>query len=252
MKQTIVVVEDELLIALDIKEILNEQGYEVIINVTSVEKAIAIIEEHDPILVLIDINLKQDKDGIELGQYLLIKDKIPYIYLTSYHDKLTLDRVKDTRPHGYIVKPFKEVDLITTISIVINNFKHNKIDPKRNQEEVNNEIPFKIKETITYINNHVYDKIEVSELSALTPWKTHHFIRMFTKYVGETPYQYILKRKVKKAEAILAETNQPINEIAFDLGFHSYSNFCIAFKKMNPNQTPENYRLKSKANSNLK
>lgn len=75
---------------------------------------------------------------------------------------------------------------------------------------------------------------------------------MFTKYVGETPYQYILKRKVKKAEAILAETNQPINEIAFDLGFHSYSNFCIAFKKMNPNQTPENYRLKSKANSNLK
>lgn len=108
MKQTIVVVEDELLIALDIKEILNEQGYEVIINVTSVEKAIAIIEEHDPILVLIDINLKQDKDGIELGQYLLIKDKIPYIYLTSYHDKLTLDRVKDTRPHGYIVKPLKK------------------------------------------------------------------------------------------------------------------------------------------------
>ncbi|MGV1013269.1 MAG: response regulator transcription factor [Flavobacterium sp.] len=251
MKQTIVVVEDELLIALDIKEILEEEGYEVIINVTSVDKAITIIEENAPILVLIDINLKQDKDGIELGEYLLIQDKMPYIYLTSYHDKLTLDRAKDTRPHGYIVKPFKAIDLITTISITLNNFKHNKIDPRRNQEEVTNNIPFKIKETITYINNHVYDKIEISELSALTPWKKNHFIRMFTKYVGETPYQYILKRKIKKAEALLAETNQPINEIALDLSFQSYSNFFIAFKKMNQNQTPENYRLKSQANSNI-
>lgn len=249
MKQTIVVVEDELLIALDIKEILNAEGYEVIINVTSVEKAITIIEENNPILVLIDINLKQDQDGIVLGEYLLIKDSIPYIYITSYHDKLTLDKVKDTRPHGYIVKPFKEVDLKTTISIVLNNFKHNKIDPKRKEEEINNNIPFKVKETITYINNHVNEKIEISDLSAITPWKTHHFIRLFTKYVGDTPYQYILKRKMKKAEALLIETNQPINEIAFELGFYSYSNFCIAFKKMNQNQTPENYRQK---NQNLK
>lgn len=247
MKDTIVVVEDELLIALDIKEILEEEGYNAIINVTSVDKAIQIIEEINPVLVLIDINLKQDKDGIELGEYLLIKDKIPYIYLTSYHDKLTLDRVKDTRPHGYIVKPFKSVDLITTISIVLNNFKHNKIDSTRSQEEVNTNIPFKIKETITYINNHVYEKIEISELSSITPWKIHHFIRMFTKYVGETPYQYILRRKIKKAEALLTETNQPINEIAFDLGFLSYSNFCIAFKKMNKNETPENYRNKNQS-----
>jgi AraC-like DNA-binding protein len=249
MKETILVVEDELLIALDIKEILNEEGYEAIINVANVEKAISIIQEINPTLVLIDINLKQDKDGIELGEYLLLKDNIPYIYLTSYHDKLTLDRAKDTRPHGYIIKPFKSHDLLTTISIVLNNFKHNKVDPKRTNEEIDNNIPYKIKETITYINNHVFDKIEIAELAALTPWKTHHFIRLFTKYLGETPYQYILKRKIKKAEALLAETNQPINEISYDLGFHSYSNFCIAFKKMNTNITPENFRLKAQANT---
>lgn len=248
MKQTIILVEDELLIALDIKEILEEEGYEVIINVPSVEKAITIIEEINPILVLIDINLKGIKDGIELGEYLLIKDEIPYIYLTSYHDKLTLDRVKNTRPYGYLVKPFKEADLITTISIVLNNFKHNKIDSIRKAEVINNYIPFKIKKTITYINNHVNDKITISELSVLTPWKSHHFIRIFTKYVGVTPYQYILKRKVEKAEVLLTETNQPANEIAFDLGFHSYSNFCIAFKKINNNISPENYRIRANSN----
>jgi YesN/AraC family two-component response regulator len=246
MKQTIIVVEDELLIALDIKEILEVEGYEAIINVTSVEKAITIIEQINPVLVLIDINLKQVKDGIELGEYLLIKDKIPYIYLSSYHDKLTLDRVKNTRPHGYIVKPFKEADLIITISIVLNNFKHNKIDPTRKLEKINNYIPFKIKETITYINNHLYDKMEISDLSALTPWKTHHFIRVFTRYIGETPYQYILKRKVEKAEVLLTETNQSVYEIAYDLGFHSYSNFCIAFKKVNKDITPEDFRSRSK------
>jgi AraC-like DNA-binding protein len=245
-KPIIVVVEDELLIALDIKEILHQDGYDVIINVESVEKAIEIIEDVNPNLVLIDINLKKDKDGIDLGQYLLKKDNLPYIYISSYFDKITLDRANDTRPHGYIVKPFKSADLTATVSIVINNFKHNSIDLKRKNEEINNTIPFKIKETVTYINEHVFDKIEIPQISALTPWKTHHFIRLFSKHVGETPYQYILKRKINKAEALLVETKQPINEIAFDLGFHSYSNFINAFKKIN-NETPENYRNKKQA-----
>lgn len=243
MEKTILVVEDETIIALDIKEVLEGEGYDVI-TVKTVEKAIEIINDEKPCLVLLDVNLKQDKDGIDLGNYLLKNDKIPYIYITSYSDKLTIDRIKVTRPHGYIAKPFKTVDIIATVEIVLNNFIHSKIDPKRNDEEVNNNIPFKIKETISYINEHIVEKIEISELAELTPWKTHHFIRVFTQYVGITPYQYILQRKIKRAEALLVETNRPINEIAYELGFQSYSNFCNAFKKVNNNQTPENFRAK--------
>lgn len=248
-KSTILIVEDELLIAFDIKQILSEEGFESIVTVSSVEKAIEVIEEVNPILVVIDIKLNQDKDGVDLGQYLLQKDNIPYIYLTSYADKLTVERVNHTRPHGYIVKPFKPVDLATTVSIVLNNFKHKSIDVKRSDEEVQTPVPFKIKATIAYINDHLYDKIKIDELAELTPWKLHHFIRIFSQYIGQTPYQYILSKKVELAEALLTETDQPINEIAYDLGFHSYSNFCIAFRKVHLNETPEAFRLKKQAST---
>lgn len=246
-KAPILIVEDELLIAFDIKQILSEEGYESIITVSSVEKAIEVVESSNPILVIIDIKLNQDKDGVDLGQYLLQKDNIPYIYLTSYADKLTVERVNHTRPYGYIVKPFKPIDLVTTISIVLNNFKHKNIDVKRSEDETQTPVPFKIKTVIAYINDHLYDKIKIEELAEITPWKLHHFIRIFSQYIGQTPYQYILSKKVELAEALLTETDQPINEIAYDLGFHSYSNFCIAFRKVHPNETPEVFRLKKQA-----
>lgn len=65
----VLIVEDELIIALDIKEILEEEGYEARINITSVDDAITAIRESKPALVLIDINLKQAKDGIDLGTF---------------------------------------------------------------------------------------------------------------------------------------------------------------------------------------
>lgn len=79
--------------------------------------------------------------------------------------------------------------------------------------------------------------------------KGPHFIRMFTKIMGQTPYQYILKRKIEKSKILLSETNQSLNEIAYDLGFYGYNNFYIAFKKFN-NTTPEAYRLEKRVQSN--
>ena len=124
MKQTILVVEDELLIAFDLKEILEEEGYNAIINIVTVAQAIELIENEKPILVLIDINLKNNDDGVLIGHYLLKKDTIPYLYITSHSDKVTLDRVKETRPYGFIVKPFKPIDVKTTVSIILNNYQH--------------------------------------------------------------------------------------------------------------------------------
>ena len=119
---TILVVEDELIIALDIKEILEHEGYNVIINTTATQAIIA-IEEHSLVLVLIDINLNQEKDGVNLGEYLFQKKIVPFIYITSYTDNLTLLRVKDTNPNGFIVKPFRPIDVITTVGIVLNTIK---------------------------------------------------------------------------------------------------------------------------------
>jgi YesN/AraC family two-component response regulator len=241
MKQTILVVEDEAIIALDIKEILNEEGYEAIVNISSVEEAIEAINRYHPSLVLIDINLKKEKDGVYLGQYLLEKDTIPYIYITSYSDKSTMDRVNETRPYGYIVKPFKPSDIKTTVSIVLNNNRHRNVDVVRENNEMTDDIPFILKQTIKYIDENIHEKILVSDLAKLTRWESQHYNRLFAKYMGVTPYKYILDRKIEKAKTLLIDTDIPILQVSYELGFKSHSNFCAAFKKMT-GKTPENFR----------
>ncbi len=244
MKTKIVVVEDELLIALYMKKVLEKNDYEVVIDITSVEDAIIYIEKFKPDLVLIDINLNKDKEGTELGHYLLQKDALPYIYITSYADRSTLEKVNMTRPHGYIVKPFRDQDLLTTVSVVLNNYYHNKIDTLRSSSSDKDPIPYKVKEIVDYININIEKKLEINELALLTKWKKDHFSRLFSKYLGATPYQYILTRKIEKSKTLLAETVIPINEIAFELGFDSQSNFYHIFKKI-ADDTPENYRKKN-------
>jgi AraC-like DNA-binding protein len=252
MKQIILIVEDELLIAFDLKEIIEEDGFDAIINVVTVAQAIEVIESEKPVLVLIDINLKDKDDGVALGHYLLKKDTIPYLFITSHSDKATLQRVNETRPHGFIVKPFKPIDIKTTISIVLNNYQHKSIDPMRSDEPMKDDAPFRIREVVNFINKNVCDKIEIEDLAVLTKWKKHHFIRMFTKHLSITPYQYILKTKIEKAKLLISETNQPITEISQDLGFESYSNFCIAFKKLNDGKNPETFKKAALAYKNIK
>lgn len=150
---TILVVEDELIIALDIKEILEHEGYNVIIN-TTVTQAIIAIEEHSLVLVLIDINLNQEKDGVNLGEYLFQKKIVPFIYITSYTDNLTLTRVKDTNPNGFIVKPFRPIDVITTVGIVLNTIKFKRKTLENEINSAETEIPFILKSALRYIEEN--------------------------------------------------------------------------------------------------
>jgi YesN/AraC family two-component response regulator len=241
MRKQLLIVEDEPIIALDIKEILEKEGYHCITDVESVDKAIQLIESTSFALVLLDINLKKDKDGIDLASYLLKKDNVPFVFLTSYTDKITLERAKETRPYGYIVKPFKPIDLITTVQIVINNFIYRNIDVTRKQEIINNDSPFIIKKVTNYINEHIEDKINIDDLVKLTKWQSQHFQKMFKKFMGVTVYKYILNKKIEKAQMLLLQETTDITQISFNLGFKSHSNFCFIFKK-HIGLTPKEFR----------
>ena len=243
-KPLIFVVEDENIIALDLKEILEKEDFSVITEFNSVEHVIELIKELNPVLVILDVNLKMDKDGIDIGNFLLDYEKIPYLFVTSYSDSITVNRIKATRPFGFIKKPFNEIDNITNVNIVINNYHYRNVDVNRKEktdEIIKDEIPFIIKKTIQYINCHINETIEIDELVKLTRWEKHHFSRMFNKYVGMTPYQYILNQKIDYSKSLLIETNKQIIDIAFELGFNSHSNFSIRFKKIS-GYTPEDYR----------
>lgn len=242
MRNKILVVEDQYIIALDIKNILEAENYEVETEYVSVANVFDIINENPPDLILIDIHLNEEQTGIDIGNYLLKKDTIPFIYITSYSDRVTLDKVKNSRPYGFIVKPYKKIDLISTVFLVINNFQYRKIDLLRNTEIEKIDIPIQLKTTLDYIEKNISQKIDVAQLAALTRWDKAHFSRVFKQFLALTPYQYILQQKIEVAKTVIETTDDQFRTIAYDLGFSSYSNFCNAFKKAT-NFSPENYRF---------
>lgn len=119
-KPKIYIVEDDPIIAATIETALEKQGYSIIGDAEDYTTALQEIQEIKPDLILLDIQLDGDKDGIDLATALDKKD-IPYLYLTSQTDPHTIARVKATKPLGYIVKPFTENGLRSNIELAWHN-----------------------------------------------------------------------------------------------------------------------------------
>lgn len=122
-KLNIYIVEDDPIIAITLESILQKNGYSVCGHADNVDEALTEIKSNKPDLVLVDIQLDGEKDGVDLAENLDMLNK-PYLYLTSQTDPHTIKRVKQTRPLGYIVKPFTENGLRSNIEIAWNNYIH--------------------------------------------------------------------------------------------------------------------------------
>jgi DNA-binding LytR/AlgR family response regulator len=125
-KVKIGIVEDEMIIASVIQDCLKKLNYEVVEPVISFNDAIEMLYTEQPDMVLIDIRISGNKDGIELAEYIRENYSIPFIYLTANSDKETLTRAKKTNPNAYLLKPFTQSDLYTAIEIGLNNFEMQK------------------------------------------------------------------------------------------------------------------------------
>nr|QNO57921.1 protein-glutamate methylesterase/protein-glutamine glutaminase [Methanosarcinales archaeon ANME-1 ERB7] len=115
----IMIVEDEVLFAKDLKDLLESWGYTVPALVSTGEEAIEKAGEMKPDLVLMDIVLKGGMDGIESADLIRTRFKIPVVYLTAYADDETVQRAKITEPYGYVLKPLEERDLHVTLEIAL-------------------------------------------------------------------------------------------------------------------------------------
>ena len=123
-KATVLVVEDESIVSKDIQYSLKKLGYEVIGSSATGAKAIELALELKPNIVLMDIMLKGDINGIEASAEIKKSLNIPIIFLTAYADENTLEKAKITEPYAYILKPFNEIDLHTSIEMAL--YKHGK------------------------------------------------------------------------------------------------------------------------------
>ncbi len=130
---SILVVENERIVAFNLQQRLLHLGYRVSGVAASGEEALAMVEKTRPDLVLMDIRIDGDIDGIETATRLSETNTVPVIYLTAHAEMPTLERARMTRPHGYLIKPFSELELHATIQMAL---ERRSFDIKLKESEV--------------------------------------------------------------------------------------------------------------------
>lgn len=164
----ILIVEDNVIIADDMQSMLEEIGYEVVDNVIVYEQAVEVLKNNHVDLVLIDIILASDKTGIDLGKHIRSQYNIPFIFVTSNSDKATVENAKTVKPDGYLVKPFEQQDLYTSIEIALSNFNYAKKTSAKEMDAgdegeslTSNSV---LKDSIFVKKQHLYYRIQFGDI----------------------------------------------------------------------------------------
>lgn len=152
----VLIVEDEPLIAKNIGMYLNNNDYEVAGIAYDPDDAFYQLKKQQPDFAILDINLESDKTGIDVADYINRNNFIPFIYLTSYSDKETIEKAKQTNPSGFIVKPFNEKTLYATIEIALSNHaaNSNKHVPGLSADKIN-------KQLVTPLSDREFDVVKL-------------------------------------------------------------------------------------------
>ncbi|WP_340198771.1 LytR/AlgR family response regulator transcription factor [Ascidiimonas sp. W6] len=164
----ILIVEDNVIIADDIQYMLEDIGYEIVGNVIDYQQAKQILTVKKVDLVLIDIILASHETGIDLGKYIRQNHNIPFIFVTSNSDRATVENAKLVKPNGYLVKPFEQQDLYTSIEIALSSFNYDEGRAEgqtdRSEEEsevVSNSV---LKDSIFVKKNDLFHRVYFDEI----------------------------------------------------------------------------------------
>lgn len=165
----ILLVEDEAIVAMDIENSLKSLGYTVPAMASSGEEAIEQVSRTLPDLVLMDIMLQGDMDGVEAARAIRDRFDIPVVYLTAYADDTTLGRAKVTEPFGYILKPFEQRMLHITIEVAL--YKHKMERKLRESEQWLSNILKCVGDAVIATDAEGHIKFMNPIAEALTGWK---------------------------------------------------------------------------------
>lgn len=187
------VVEDEVIIADSICVVLRQLGYETCEPATTYSEALEMIEREKPDILLLDISLAGNKDGIQLAAEVRSRFDLPFIFLTANSDSATVERAKTVEPPAYLIKPFNKNELFTSIEICLSNYarqKHKKEEVLSTYENLIVNDAIFIKDGYTYIkvffkdiyylqSDHVYVKVITRDKEFLIRSSLQHFAENF-------------------------------------------------------------------------
>lgn len=122
------IVEDEVVIAESLEATLSHLGYDVLEPANDYIEAISMLTKHKPDLVILDIMLNDDRDGIDLAERINKEFHIPFIFLTANADKATVGRAKKTQPSSYLIKPFTRTSLYSSIEVAMDSIQSRRLD----------------------------------------------------------------------------------------------------------------------------
>ena len=197
------IVEDEDVLAESMCLILNKLGYETSKPAESYSDALKMIETEKPDLVLLDIRLFGDKDGIEVAETINKDFKIPFIFLTANADKFTIERAKKVFPPAYLIKPFKKEDLYSAIEICLYNFSKETVP----MDEVHS---YRNDNSIFIKDGYYFHKVNVNDIYYME--SDHVYINIFTSF---------------KKITVRASLNNYIENFSKDVFFRVHRSYAV-------------------------
>lgn len=195
----VLIVEDEPLIAEHIATYLDNNDFEVSAISYDWEDATGQLKDNTPDVVLLDINLEEDRDGIALAKLINEKYHLPFLFVTAHADKSTLQKAKDVNPGGYIVKPYNEKTIAASIEIALSNYyaSANKKFPSLTEHLINKNLPETLSEREMDILKLVYEGVSNNQIAAqlfisINTLKTH-LKNIYLKLDVNNRYSVIVK-----------------------------------------------------------
>lgn len=255
----ILIVEDEILVAREMATYLHEMQHEVVGIAIDAETVLQRVAATQPDLVLIDINLPGEQDGIALANEIRCRFQIPIVYVTAYADNATLERAKLTHPFGYVLKPFNQQDLRVSVELALFRLQTDANQPRQilgqspgqtpgqTPGQISGDIsnvgvesgialnglpPSKLQKVLDYIQNHLSQELSLDILSDQIGMTSYYFARLFKRSIGQSAHQYVIHQRIERAKQLLQNSELSIAEVSAHCGFANPSHLALHFKRI--------------------
>jgi len=231
----ILILEDYLAVALDLRNKIQCLGYGMVGIARSVVEARQFLEREHIDFAILDIQLAGQLSGVDFGADLQER-RIPFIYLSSVSKASVLQRAGTTQPQGYLLKPFTLESLRAALKVGLAAHPpqvpsaKSSVHPGPQRKVEHSDVPPQIRKAIRYIQRNLHRKVAVEELATLVSWTSAHFSRSFRQNTGQSPYQYGLTSRLRAAAAMLEEGGRSVSEVADAFGFKNGEHFSRIFK----------------------